>query len=489
MLLGDIANLMTGRYMVGIEDKRGDPMRYLPLFKNVRRQPCLVVGGGAVAQRKIQMLLRAGAKVTVVSPKATADIRAWHNTGKLIWTERTFQPADVEDRTLVFSATGQTRVDKAVSRAARAARVPIGVVDAPAISDFITPAIVDRSPLVIAISSAGTAPVLARQIRATIETLLPANLGRLASAAGQLRKQVRARIPADARRQFWDGFFRNWRSGALLTGRGTPVAIDASTIDRFISAPARNGRVAIVGAGPGDPDLLTLKALNHLQDADVIIHDRLVGPGVLEYARRDAERIYVGKAPGQHAFSQDRINELLAHHAELGRTVVRLKGGDPFIFGRGGEERDFLTARGIEVEVVPGITAAAGCAAAAGIPLTHRGVAQSVTFLTGTSAGALPDYDWSALVRNGGTLAIYMGVGTADHMATNMMDHGQSPATPVAVIENGTLADQRHFTGTIGTLGALMRNNEVRSPALLLIGEVTAQTETAALTRETAVAS
>ena len=453
-------------------------MRYLPLFKNVRDRPCLVVGGGPVAQRKIQMLLRASAAVTVVAPDATEDIRGWHKAGRIVWTQRPFHPNDVKNRNLVFSATGDAAVDGAVSSAARAVGVLVGVVDAPHLSDFITPAIVDRSPLVVAVSSGGAAPVLARQIRATVEALLPANLGQLASAADRLRAQVRDRIPViGTRRRFWTGFFRNWRSDSLLAGKGAPSAIDSGAIDRFLTEPAQAGQVAIVGAGPGDPDLLTLKALQFLQGADVIIYDRLVGPGVLDYARRDAETIYVGKAPGKHSHSQDEINVLLAHHARLGKQVVRLKGGDPFIFGRSGEERAYLVERGIEVKIVPGITAAAGCAAEAGIPLTHRGAAQSVTYLTGTSAGDVPDHDWSALARTGGTLVIYMGVGTAKIIATRLMDNGLAAATPIAVIENGTLPGQRTVTGTLGELGALVHSTGVQSPALLLIGEVVAQAE------------
>jgi uroporphyrin-III C-methyltransferase/precorrin-2 dehydrogenase/sirohydrochlorin ferrochelatase len=475
---------------MGIEEKLDNTMRYLPLFKNVRGRPCLVVGGGPVAQRKIQMLLRARATVTVVAPDATEDISGWNGTGRVVWTKRRFDPGDVKDRILVFSATGDATVDKAVSSAARAAGVLVGVVDAPDLSDFITPAIVDRSPLVVAVSSGGAAPVLVRQIRATVEALLPANLGLLVQAAHRLRGQVRDRIPAiAARRRFWTGFFRNWRSDGLLARKGAPSAIDSGAIDRFLTEPAQTGQVAIVGAGPGDPDLLTLKALQFLQDADVIIYDQLVGPGVLDYARRDAETIYVGKAPGKHSHSQDDINALLAYHARLDKQVVRLKGGDPFIFGRGGEERAYLVERGIEVKIVPGITAAAGCAAEAGIPLTHRGAAQSVTYLTGTSAGNIPDYDWPALARTGGTLVIYMGVGTADTIATRLMDNGLAAATPVAVIKNGTLPTQHTITGTLGELGALMHSQKVRSPALLLIGDVVAQADITAAGQPIGVAS
>lgn len=465
-------------------------MRYLPLFRNVRERPCLVVGGGPVAQRKVRMLLRAGAAVTVIAPDATDDIRGLHDTGRLVWHERRFDDADVRGSVLAFSATGDAEVDRAVSQAARAAGVPVGVVDAPDLSDFISPAIVDRSPLVVAVSSGGAAPLLARQVRATIEALLPAGLGRLAEAAEWLRAGVRDRIAApEARRRFWTGFFRNWRGAGLLAGKGAPSAIDSAAIDRFLAAPARPGHVAIVGAGPGDPDLLTLKALQYLQDADVIVYDRLVGPGVLNYGRRDAELIYVGKAPGRQSRTQSEINALLAYHAGLGDQVVRLKGGDPFIFGRGGEERAYLAARGIDVTVVPGITAAAGCAAEAGIPLTHRGAAQSVTYLTGTSGGDIPDYDWPALARAGGTLAVYMGVGTAGTIAARLSEGGLAPTTPVAVIEDGTLPSQRTVTGTLGELGELVRTQGVRAPALLLIGAVVAQADITAAGRPATAAS
>jgi uroporphyrin-III C-methyltransferase/precorrin-2 dehydrogenase/sirohydrochlorin ferrochelatase len=465
-------------------------MRYLPLFRNVCDRPCLVVGGGPVAQRKVQMLLRAKAAVTVIAPDATDRIRGWGKSGRITWKDRCFDRGDVTNRLLVISATGDATVDKAVSSAARAARVPVGVVDAPDLSDFITPAIVDRSPLVVAVSSGGAAPLLARQIRATVEALLPANLGYLVTAADRLRAQVRDRIPAiAARRRFWTGFFRNWRSDSLLAGIGAPSVVDSSAIDRFLKEPARTGRVAIVGAGPGDPDLLTLKALQYLQDADVIIYDRLVGPGVLNYARRDADTIYVGKAPGKHSHSQDEINVLMAYHAGLGKQVVRLKGGDPFIFGRGGEERAYLIGRGIDVKIVPGITAAAGCAAEAGIPLTHRGTAQSVTYLTGTSAGEIPDYDWQALAKTGGTLVIYMGVGTAQTIASRLMDNGLAATVPVAVIEDGTLPTQRTVTGSLGELGLLIRSPGVQTPALLMIGNAVSQADLTVRDQTAAAAS
>ena len=457
-------------------------MRHLPIFWSVRGSACLVVGGGAVAQRKVHMLVRAGAAVTVIAPRATQVLHAWRRGGRIALFSRPFDTADVDGHVLVFAATGVSEVDAAVSRAARGAAVPVCAVDRPALSDFIMPSIVDRSPVIVAVSTGGAAPVLARQIRAAIEALLPADLGRLAEAAERMRNAVRARMPSlSERRRFWDGFFRNWRAGRLLARH----AADEAVLDAAVSERAMTpGHVTIAGAGPGDPDLLTLKALQRLQDADVIVHDRLVEPRVLDYARRDAERIYVGKAPGRHSCDQAEICALLARYAGEGKRVVRLKGGDPFIFGRGGEELAHLRERGIDVEIVPGITAAAGCAAEAGIPLTDRGVSQSVTYLTGASGltgtsgltgasgGDVPDYDWEALARISGTLVFYMAVGTAEAISDRLIAGGISASTPVAVIENGTQETQRTLAGPIGRLGALIRDNDVRSPALLVIGEV-----------------
>ena len=451
-------------------------MRHLPIFWSLRGSACLVVGGGAVAQRKVHMLVRAGAEVTVIAPRATQVLHAWRRGGRIALFSRPFDAADVDGHVLVFAATGVSEVDAEVSGAARGAAVPVCAVDRPALSDFIMPSIVDRSPVIVAVSTGGAAPVLARQIRAAIEALLPADLGRLAEAAERMRNVVRARMPSlGERRRFWDGFFRNWRAGRLLAHR----AADEAVLDAAVSERAMTpGHVTIAGAGPGDPDLLTLKALQRLQDADVIVHDRLVEPRVLDYARRDAERIYVGKAPGRHSCDQAEICALLARYAGEGKRVVRLKGGDPFIFGRGGEELAYLRERGIGVEIVPGITAAAGCAAEAGIPLTDRGVSQSVTYLTGTSGltgasgGEVPDYDWEALARISGTLVFYMAVGTAEAISDRLIAGGISAATPVAVIENGTRETQRTLAGPIGRLGALIRDNDVGSPALLVIGEV-----------------
>jgi uroporphyrin-III C-methyltransferase / precorrin-2 dehydrogenase / sirohydrochlorin ferrochelatase len=436
-------------------------MRYLPLFRDIDGRDCLVVGGGAIAFRKVRLLRRAGGRVTVIAPSISDKLLALGETDNIEFILRPFEADDVAGRVLIVAATGDSAVNAAVSTAARKIGIPVNVVDDAALSDVVMPAIVDRNPLIVAISSGGAAPVLARNIRAAIEALLPANLGRLAETARSLRVNVRQHITDPAKRlRFWERYFLGWRSGRA------GIAIEQ------YGRSADDGQVAIVGAGPGDPDLLTLKALQRLQDADVIIHDRLIGPDILDYARRDADFIDVGKTPGRHGHSQDEINALLAHHAGQGKRVVRLKGGDPFIFGRGGEEQAYLKARGITVDIVPGITAALGCASAGGIPLTHRGTAQAVTLLTGTAGGSLPDLDWTAIAATRATLAVYMGVGTAGALRHNLIAAGADRATPVAIIENGTLDSERITTGRLDELGALVESNAVRAPALLIIGEV-----------------
>ena len=356
--------------------------------------------------------------------------------------------------------------------------VPVNVVDRPSLCTFIWPAIVDRDPVTIAISSGGTAPVLARSIRARLEALLPANLGRLARFAEDFRAAVKAiNPPGPARRRFWDRFFAGPIAEAVLAGDERRVRERMLTlINRRGEASAEEGIVHLVGAGPGDPELLTLRALRVLQEADVIVHDRLIGPRILDYARRDADRIYVGKAPGSHARTQDEINGLLASHARAGRRVARLKGGDPFVFGRGGEEREYLLRQGLRVEVVPGVTAATGCAAAAGIPLTHRDQAQTLTIVTAHGRDGEPDLDWRALARDRQTLAIYMGASTAGRAARRLIEHGRDPATPAAVIANGTLAEQRTAAGELQDLERLAREAG-SGPALILIGEVVRHAE------------
>ena len=456
-------------------------MRYFPTFFDLQDKPVLLVGGGTAAARKLRLLLKAGAKVTVVAPEVTAEIAVLAR-GTVVWQARPFRASDLAGKALAIAASGVEVVERAVSEAALAQGLPVNVVDRPALSSFITPAIVERDPLVIGISSGGTSPVLARRLRAQIEALLPAGLGRLARFAGSFRGAVAANIHGHgARRRFWERVFDGPIAQHLLAGKEAKAC---EAMLALVNGPAgRNrgndrGQVRIVGAGPGDPDLLTLKALRALQWADVIFHDNLIGPEVLDLARRDAELVHVGKSKGHHAKTQAEINALIAGAALAGRRVVRLKGGDPFVFGRGGEELDYLRARGIRAEVVPGVTAAAGCAAAAGIPLTHRGIAQAVTFVTGHAAKGAPELDWVALADPRHSLAIYMGVSTAGSIARHLIDAGAEPERPVAVVENGTRADQKIAIGRLGDLEKLLQDHDIAGPAVILVGAVVRLAET-----------
>ena len=448
-------------------------MRYFPAFFDLNGRRVLIVGGGESAARKLRLLRKAKAWVTVVAPEAAPEIADLAEAGEIAWIARAFEAGDVLGQDLVVGATGLSPVDEDVAKAARTAGRPVNVVDRPDLSSFITPAIVDRDPIVIGISSGGSAPVLARRIRARIESLLPAGIGRLADFAESFRGAVAATVAPAGRKRFWERFFDGPVAEAVLKGdeRGARERMLA-----LVNSPAAREREAgivhIVGAGPGDPDLLTFRAMRLIQDADVIFYDKLVGPEIVDYARRDAERVYVGKTKGNHSKSQDDINALMAEAAAAGRRVVRLKGGDPFVFGRGGEEADYLRGLGHAVEVVPGITAATGCAAAADIPLTFRGVAQAVTFVTGHAADGEPDLDWAALSDPRQTLVIYMGVSTAGTIAARLIEHGVEPARPVAVIENGTRADQKVVKGSLGALEALVQRNAIAGPAVIVVGDV-----------------
>ena len=456
-------------------------MDNLPLFFRLRARPVLLVGAGAAAEAKARLLLAAGAEVCVVAPRGVAAFDDWAGQGVLRWRRRSFEPADADGMTLVIGAVGNIDTDTAVATAARAAGVPVNIVDRPALSSFIVPAIVDRSPVTIGISTNGTSPVLARRLRERIETLLPANLGRLARFLDSFRGAVKAKVDGfDARRRLWEEIVDGPIARDVLAGRETDAreAMLSRINRRHPDIPAQ-GHVDIVGAGPGDPELLTLKALRALQDADIVIYDRLIGDGILDLVRRDAERIYVGKARSNHAVPQDEINTLLVSHARAGRRVVRLKGGDPFVFGRGGEELEQLRAAGISAAVIPGITAATGCAASAGLPLTHRDHASAVTFVTGHGVDGEPDVDWAALARPRHTLVVYMGATRAGSLAARLIDHGRAPETPIAIIENGTRADERIITGTLATIPALVRSARVGAPALIVIGEVAALADAA----------
>ena len=456
-------------------------MESLPLFFRLREKSVLLVGAGAAAVAKCRLLLSAGAEVRVVAPDGLDAIRDWDAAGKLRWERRLFDSVDALGMTLVIGATGLDDIDTAVAEAARWAGVPVNVVDRPELGTFIFPSIVDRSPVTIGISTNGASPVLARRLREQIESLLPANLGRLARFLQSFRGAVKAKFSSfESRRRLWEEVVDGPIARDVLAGR-EPAARDAmlSRINRRRDAASITGHVDIVGAGPGDPGLLTIKALRALQDADVVVHDRLVDDGVLALIRRDAERIYVGKARSNHSVPQDQINDLLVEHARAGHRVVRLKGGDPFVFGRGGEVLDRLRAAGVSAAVIPGITAATGCAASAGLPLTHRDHASAVTFVTGHGVDGEPDVDWSAMAQPRHTLVVYMGVSRAESLARQLLANGRSPETPVAIIDNGTRANERVVTGTLATVPDLIRGAQVGAPALIVVGEVAALADAA----------
>jgi uroporphyrin-III C-methyltransferase/precorrin-2 dehydrogenase/sirohydrochlorin ferrochelatase len=450
-------------------------MKFFPAFFDLAGRRVVVAGSGEVASRKARLLIDAGAAVEFAAPAFTPAFEAeW--SGRATLTLTTPEAAPIAGAALVFVAADDEAEAGAWSRAARAAGIPVNAVDRPALSDFATPSIVDRGDVVVAISTGGAAPVLGRRLREKIEALLPARVAALAAFAGSLRESVAARIAPSARRAFWERFFDGPAAAQALAGdeAGARRAVFAALDDPQAEQSA--GVVHIVGAGPGDPDLLTLKALRLLQDADVILYDRLVSDEILKLARRDALRLYVGKAKADHAVPQEEIEARLIAHAREGKKVVRLKGGDPFIFGRGGEELEAVRAAGIPVFVTPGVTAALGCAAAAGLPLTHRSAAQALTFVTGHAKDeAEPDLDWAALAALGHTLVVYMGVTKAAAIAANLIRNGRSRSTPVAVIENGTRADQKILKGSLSELGRLVSDGGVAGPAILVIGEVAAK--------------
>ena len=453
---------------------QGKSMDAYPLFLKLAGRSAVLVGGGQAAARKAELLLRAGSRLTVVAEDLSPALAEAALAGKLRHLAGPLLPEHFRGVALAVVATDDPALARRAAALAEAAGVPVNVVDRPELSSFIAPAVVDRSPVLVAISTGGASPLLAREIRLAIERLLPAALGRLARFARQFRAAARAAIPgALARRRFWEQCLKGPVADAVLAGdearaRTAMVALVNRT------SRAGGGIVYLVGAGPGDPELLTLRAHRLLNEADAIVHDRLVDPRVLELARRDAERIPVGKAKGRHSSPQDEINGLLVELAAQGKRVVRLKGGDPFIFGRGGEELEALRAHGIAVEVVPGISAALGCAAAAQIPLTHRAYASAVTFVSAQgSAGGRP-IDWAALARLPGTIAVYMGAGEARAVARQLTAHGLDPSTPAAVIENGTRADERIRLAPLAELGRLAAAHPIEAPALIVIGEVAA---------------
>jgi uroporphyrin-III C-methyltransferase/precorrin-2 dehydrogenase/sirohydrochlorin ferrochelatase len=457
-------------------------MNYFPIFLNLKQQPVIVVGGGVVAARKIELLRKAGARVTVVAPELHATLVSLAAQNLISHRAEEFIPEHLDGMRLAIAATSRTAVNAWVAHQADVRNIPVNVVDDRELSRFIMPAIVDRSPVIVAVSSGGDAPVLTRRLREKLEAFLPSRLGRLAELAGSWRATVKRRIgDASNRRRFWERFFDGPAAADVLAGREEHAQL---AVERSLQSDEKTtewrGEVALVGAGPGDPGLLTLRALRVMQNADVVLYDRLVSQAILDLVRRDAELISVGKSVGCAPIPQERINALLVEHALAGKRVVRLKGGDPFIFGRGGEELETLAVNGIRYEVVPGVTAAVGCAAYAGIPLTHRDYAQTLTFVTGHhKAEGSPDaIDWAALAKPGHTVVFYMGMHTLANIVARLRQHGAPPTLSAAVIEHGTQATQRVVVANLSELQSRVSQAEIRSPALLVVGEVTRLHET-----------
>ena len=454
-------------------------MQTFPLFMSLQGRRALVVGGTEAAARKVELLLSAGAQVALIADTVVGEITQLIDEGRISWAGRGFDDEDLAGVSLVVVASEDEALQARVSLTAQRRCLPVNVVDRPKLSSFIMPAIVDRAPITIAISTGGAAPALARRIRAEIERSMPAAIGRLARFAEVFRAQVRRTLDqAPVRRRFWDRVFEGRVGELALAGDEIGARRELiKLLDGVRSEAPAAGMVHLVGAGPGDPDLLPMKAHRLLQRADVVVYDRLVSAEVLAMARRDAERLYVGKRPGNHSMSQDQINARLVALARAGKSVVRLKGGDPFVFGRGGEEIEALAQAGVAVEVVPGVTAALGCAASAGIPLTHRDHAPACVFVTGhRKDGPLEerhlDLDWPMLARPRQTVVIYMGADALPTIAAQLVAHGLPASTPVALIENGTTDRERRIAGTLATIERQAMRVRLDGPTLCLIGEV-----------------
>jgi uroporphyrin-III C-methyltransferase/precorrin-2 dehydrogenase/sirohydrochlorin ferrochelatase len=464
-------------------------MDFFPIFLDIRDRTCLVVGGGIVAARKTESLLHAGARVIIIAPFLCSELRARLSErslkGRITHRAEIFSPQHLEGVVLVVAATDNAEVNHEVSQAAVQRHVPVNVVDDPALCSFIMPAIVDRSPLLIAVSTGGTSPVLARLLRARLETMIPAAYGRLAAYAAAFRERVKQRFSQpDKRRRFWENVLQGPFAELILAGKDHAAKDHLERLlhrDEYDSddcgsvQPAMEevaGEVYLVGAGPGNPDLLTFRAMRLMQQADVVVYDRLVSPEILDMVRRDAARIYAGKERSYHVLPQESINDLLVRLAKEGKRVLRLKGGDPFIFGRGGEEIETLSSQGIPFQVVPGITAASGAASFAGIPLTHRDYAQSCIFVTGHLKDGSVNLDWDMLARPNQTIVIYMGLLGLAVLCAQLAAHGLPATTPAAIVQQGTTQNQRVLTGTLETLPRLTAEAMLTPPTLIIVGEV-----------------
>ncbi len=453
-------------------------MEHLPIFINIKQKPTLVVGGGDIALRKINLLLKAQAKVDCLSPLFCEDINNLFKDGQITLIKKSFEHTDIKDYSVIIAATDDSSVNSSISSIAHDKRIPVNVIDSPDLSSFIMPSIVDRSPVIIAVSSAGKAPVLARIIRAKLETVIPNAYGTLAEIAGEYRHQVKERfLKIKDRRAFWEATFSGVIAEKVFSGRISEAKEDIQRqLDESVEMDL--GEVYLVGAGPGDPDLLTFKALRLIQQADVVLYDRLVSKGVMELVRRDSELIYVGKKGGSNkSTKQVDINDQLVELAKSGKRVCRLKGGDPFIFGRGGEEIESLSENGIPFQVVPGITAASGCSSYAGIPLTHRDYSQSCRFVTAHLKNGTTNLPWEEFIIDQQTIVFYMALSGASYICEKLMEHGMDKDMPIAIIEKGTMPEQKVYISSLTELPDLLEKDDIQAPTLMIVGEVVKRNE------------
>ncbi|MGO9007500.1 MAG: siroheme synthase CysG [Beijerinckiaceae bacterium] len=453
-------------------------MDHLPIFLDVKGKQAAVVGGGIAAARRAEMLLRAGARVTSFAARHSNEFYDLRDNANFEHVPRDPSPNEFSGYSLCFVATGDNELDARFHVYAQQSGTLVNVADRPDLCDFVMPAIVDRSPVVVAISTGGASPILGRMLKARLEGLIPAAYGRLARFVGRFRTRVSARVQtAEARRRFWERVLEGPVVEMVLGGdESAAEAMLGREIERAAESrdAQASGEVYLVGGGPGDPDLLTFRALRLMQKADVVLYDRLVDPAIVNLVRREAERIYVGKRRNDHAVPQEEISDLLVRLAREGKRVLRLKGGDPFMFGRGGEEIEKLAEHNIAFQVCPGITAAAGCSAYSGIPLTHRDHAQACVFVTGHGKNGRIDLDWNTLLRPSQTVAIYMGLAHLDQLMQDFVSRGADPDLPAAVIDNGTRSNQRVVTGTLRTLAARAREAGLRGPTIIIVGSVVA---------------
>jgi uroporphyrin-III C-methyltransferase/precorrin-2 dehydrogenase/sirohydrochlorin ferrochelatase len=448
-------------------------MQALPIFFNINKRLCVVIGGGDVATRKVNMLLKAHAAITLISPEICHELQAMADAKEIQFIQASYHPDYLNGACMVIAATDDEAVNEAVSRDAQALNIPVNVVDAPALCTFTMGSIIDRSPVVIAISSEGNAPVLARYVRSKIETMLPAAYGRIAGIAGEFRDKVKAKFATtQERRRFWEDACQGPLVERVLAGQEQAARELLQNLIDDKNIVSNKGEVFLVGGGPGDPDLLTFRALRLMQQCDVCVYDKLVSPEVMELVRRDAELIYVGKARDQHTMPQEEINALLAKLALQGKRVLRLKGGDPFIFGRGGEEIETLMQHGVPFQVVPGITAANGVSSYAGIPLTHRDYAQACLFITGHLKDGNLDLDWASMARPKQTVVIYMGLVGLAQICEKLIEHGVPSSMPAAVVQQGTTQRQKVVTATLQDLAEKVAQAVLKAPCLTIIGEV-----------------